>query len=177
MNAVAAKDPNVRIVYKEFAILGPTSLVAARAALAAKRQGKYGEFHHALMSAEQADADSVTATAKALGLDYEKLVRDRARDQWHTRFRDWRPAGAGCHRRKRDDGNHCRRVRENEGRAERQPAVTENVRRCGSSIRAPSHTSERRRLTGPAFIHGHFRSGRRHRNIFCKTGRTGRNSR
>ena len=76
MNAVVANDPNVRIVYKEFAILGPNSLVAARAALAAKRQGKYSEFHDALMSAEQADADTVTATAKALGLDYEKLVRD-----------------------------------------------------------------------------------------------------
>jgi len=76
VNAVVANDPNVRIVYKEFAILGPNSLVAARAALAAKRQGKYSEFHDALMSAEQADADTVTATAKALGLDYEKLVRD-----------------------------------------------------------------------------------------------------
>ena len=76
VNAVVANDPNVRIVYKEFAILGPNSLVAARAALAAKRQGKCGEFHDALMSAEQADTGTVTATAKALGLDYEKLVRD-----------------------------------------------------------------------------------------------------
>ena len=29
-----------------------------------------------MMSPEQADGDSVTATARALGLDYEKLVKD-----------------------------------------------------------------------------------------------------
>ncbi|CAN0273651.1 unnamed protein product, partial [Discosporangium mesarthrocarpum] len=74
--AVLQNDPNVRVVYKEFAILGPQSLVAARAALAAKRQGKYHEFHNALMSAEQADENAVVATARALGLDYAKLVKD-----------------------------------------------------------------------------------------------------
>ena len=74
--AVLRNDPNVRVVYKEFAILGPQSVVAARAALAAKRQGKYHEFHVALMSAERADENSVAATARALGLDYAQLVED-----------------------------------------------------------------------------------------------------
>lgn len=74
--AVLRNDPNVRVVYKEFAILGRQSVVAARAALAAKRQGKYHEFHVALMSAEQADENSVAATARALGLDYAQLVKD-----------------------------------------------------------------------------------------------------
>ncbi|MGZ0247631.1 MAG: DsbA family protein, partial [Alphaproteobacteria bacterium] len=74
--AVLRNDPNVRVVYKEFAILGPQSVVAARAALAAKRQGKYHEFHVALMSAERADENSVAATARALGLDYAQLVKD-----------------------------------------------------------------------------------------------------
>lgn len=74
--AVLKNDPNVRVVYKEFAILGPQSIVAARAALAAKRQGKYHEFHVALMAAEQADENAVAATARALGLDYAKLVKD-----------------------------------------------------------------------------------------------------
>ena len=74
--AVLRNDPNVRVVYKEFAILGPQSVAAARAALAAKRQGKYHEFHVALMSAERADENSVAATARALGLDYAQLVKD-----------------------------------------------------------------------------------------------------
>lgn len=76
VSAVLKDDPNVRIVYKEFAILGQQSVIAARAALAAKRQGKYHEFHDALMSAEQADSDSVSAIAKELGLDEAKLARD-----------------------------------------------------------------------------------------------------
>jgi len=45
------QDPNVRLVYKEFPILGPESVVAARAALAARAQGKYVAFHNALMAA------------------------------------------------------------------------------------------------------------------------------
>jgi protein-disulfide isomerase len=45
------QDPNVRLVYKEFPILGPDSVVAARAALAARAQGHYVAFHNALMAA------------------------------------------------------------------------------------------------------------------------------
>ncbi|MAI49636.1 MAG: hypothetical protein CMM16_03590 [Rhodospirillaceae bacterium] len=74
--AVLKNDANVRVVYKEFAILGPQSLVAARAALAAKRQGKYHEFHAAMMSSVKANENSVAGTASDLGLDYNKLLRD-----------------------------------------------------------------------------------------------------
>jgi protein-disulfide isomerase len=41
-------DSQLRVVYKEFPILGPNSTVAAKAALAAHKQGKYVEFHRAL---------------------------------------------------------------------------------------------------------------------------------
>src|SRR6516165_11096043 len=43
-----AADPWLRIVYKEFPILGPGSEFAAKAALAANKQGKYVTFHRAL---------------------------------------------------------------------------------------------------------------------------------
>jgi protein-disulfide isomerase len=43
-------DANVRVVFKEFPILGPDSLVAAKVALAAHKQGKYREVHEALMA-------------------------------------------------------------------------------------------------------------------------------
>lgn len=71
-----ANDKKVRIVYKEFAILGQESVFAARAALAAKRQGKYHEMHEALMSAERADAEAVVALSQQLGLDRKKLLKD-----------------------------------------------------------------------------------------------------
>ena len=44
------KDSGVRLVMKEFPILGPASLIGARAALAAKRQEGYEELHWALMA-------------------------------------------------------------------------------------------------------------------------------
>lgn len=70
-------DPQLRIVFKEFPILGPGSEFAARAALAAQRQGRYEAFHHALMGAkEKVSEDSVLATAAEIGLDVERLKAD-----------------------------------------------------------------------------------------------------
>lgn len=72
-----ADDPDLRVVYKEFPILGPGSEFAARAALAAEKQGMYGPFHHALMNAqERVTEDSVLGIARRVGLDPERLVRD-----------------------------------------------------------------------------------------------------
>jgi protein-disulfide isomerase len=74
--AIAA-DKGLRIVYKEWPILGPGSEFAARAALAAHAQGKYEAFHQALMtSSSSVDETSTIEVAKALGLDVERLKRD-----------------------------------------------------------------------------------------------------
>ena len=75
LKAVMKQDPNVRVVYKEFAILGPGSITAARAALAAQKQGKYLEFHDGLMTG-QTDEDSIAALASSLKMDYSKLRKD-----------------------------------------------------------------------------------------------------
>lgn len=70
-------DPDLRLVYKEFPILGPGSQFAARAALASRRQGKYVAFHHALMQAtEQVTEETVMEVARAVGLDLEQLRAD-----------------------------------------------------------------------------------------------------
>ncbi len=70
-------DGKVRVVFKEFPILSPQSRVGARAALAAGRQGKYMQFHTALMSIEADITESVvTALAKSMGLDADKLLED-----------------------------------------------------------------------------------------------------
>jgi protein-disulfide isomerase len=70
-------DPDLRLVYKEFPILGPSSQLAARAALASRRQGKYVPFHNALMQAtEQVAEETVMETARAVGLDTERLDQD-----------------------------------------------------------------------------------------------------
>lgn len=74
MAEAAAADPKLRIVYKEFPILGPNSTFAAKAALAVHRQGKYSAFHHALMQGRGAvDQNRVLDAAGKIGADVERL--------------------------------------------------------------------------------------------------------
>jgi protein-disulfide isomerase len=74
-----ATDPKLRIVYKEFPILGANSKLAAKAALAAHRQGKYVAFHNALMENKGTVTErSVLEAAGRLGLDLERLKSDMA---------------------------------------------------------------------------------------------------
>lgn len=72
-------DKNLRIIFKEMPILGPTSKTAAEWALAAHKQGRYFEFHAALMDFKGAKSEEVfTKIAKDLALDVEKLKVDAA---------------------------------------------------------------------------------------------------
>ena len=74
-----AADPKLRIVYKEFPILGPNSVFAAKAALAANRQGRYVAFHKALMQVHgPADQASALRVAAEIGLDMVRLKADMA---------------------------------------------------------------------------------------------------
>ncbi len=71
------QDGNVRIVLKEFPILGDGSVYASRAALAAQRQGKYRELHLALMAHKgKIDAEAVRNLVSTVGLDWAKLEMD-----------------------------------------------------------------------------------------------------
>jgi protein-disulfide isomerase len=70
-------DPHLRIVYKEYPILGPASVIAAKAALAANQQGKYVAFHRALYELRgPLDESKVLEVAKAVGLDVDRLKVD-----------------------------------------------------------------------------------------------------
>ncbi|HTN95621.1 MAG TPA: DsbA family protein [Nordella sp.] len=75
-------DKDLKLVMKEFPILGPGSVYAARAALASRKQGKYWEFHMAMMAHEgridEAVADQI---AQATGLDVKKLKADMEADE------------------------------------------------------------------------------------------------
>ncbi len=72
-----ASDANVRVIYREWPILGEDSVFASRAALAARVQGKYEEFHWALMNGEgRASEASILKLARHLDLDVEKLRAD-----------------------------------------------------------------------------------------------------
>jgi len=74
---VIETDDEVRLVYREWPILGPGSVFAARAALASRKQDKYEEMHWALMGQEgRVTEQSTIAAAERLGLDVEQLRRD-----------------------------------------------------------------------------------------------------
>lgn len=81
VKAVLEASQDVRIIYREFPILGPGSEVAARASLAARNQGKYQQFHEAMMALNsQAVEASVMKIAGDVGLDLEVLKEDMQSD-------------------------------------------------------------------------------------------------
>jgi hypothetical protein len=106
-----AADGNVRVVIKEFPILGDDSVFATRAALAAGKQGKYAEMHAALMTFKgKLSAHDVENIAVGLALDVTKLKTCRrprsirscsrtesGRKPGHQRRR---PSSAGSHPRR-----------------------------------------------------------------------------
>jgi protein-disulfide isomerase len=73
-----AHKSNARFAFIEFPIQGTQSIVAARAALAARRQpGKYIPFHFAMMNEEGlVNEGTVLDDAKKVGLDIGKLKAD-----------------------------------------------------------------------------------------------------
>lgn len=78
---VVNSDQNIRFVMKEFAILGPVSEIAARAALASQKQGKYEDFHKELMTVRgRLSEDKIYKTAEGLGMNVDQLKKDMQAD-------------------------------------------------------------------------------------------------
>jgi protein-disulfide isomerase len=74
---VRATQADVRFVYGQLPIYGSHSIMAARAAVAAHRQGRFEAYHAALMTSNTPlDMNSIYATAADVGLDVDKLRAD-----------------------------------------------------------------------------------------------------
>lgn len=70
-------DKNLKIVFFDFPILGPSSEEAAKWALAAQKQGKYFEFHQGVMEHKGVlDDDALEEIAENAGLDVAKVKAD-----------------------------------------------------------------------------------------------------
>ncbi len=75
MATLIERHDDVRLVLKEFPILGPNSTIASRAAIASIPQGGYLDFHFALLKSEGTlDRDKVMEIAEEQGLDVDKLA-------------------------------------------------------------------------------------------------------
>lgn len=70
-------DKNLRVVFKEFPIFGANSEYAAKAVLAARKQGKYVVLHEALLKEKnRLSPELVLKIAKDEGIDIKQLKRD-----------------------------------------------------------------------------------------------------
>jgi protein-disulfide isomerase len=77
LEKLVADDRKLRLVYKEFPVLGPDSETAAHAALAARQQGKYDVFHRAMMTTPgHFDEAAIYKVAASVGLDVDRLKQD-----------------------------------------------------------------------------------------------------
>jgi protein-disulfide isomerase len=77
MQALLQRDGNVRVVMKDLPILGANSVLAARALLAAQRQGRYAPLQEALMTLRAEPTEPVLRQqAERAGLDWARLRRD-----------------------------------------------------------------------------------------------------
>jgi protein-disulfide isomerase len=75
-----AQDGHVKVIYKEWPILAPSSVVAAKVALAANYQGKYQIAHDALMAIKQSPVTlpAIKAALEHAGIDIAQLDKDLA---------------------------------------------------------------------------------------------------
>ena len=82
LDAAVKQDGNVRLVLKDWPILGPVSVYASRLAFATKYQGKFIEAHDALIGGDSRLTEAVVRErlAKA-GIDVDRAVADLQANQ------------------------------------------------------------------------------------------------
>jgi protein-disulfide isomerase len=77
MDQLVRRHGDLRVVLKDLPVLGPNSVLASRALLAAQRQGKYGPLHDALLRLREEPTEPVLRReAERVGLDWGRLRRE-----------------------------------------------------------------------------------------------------
>ena len=64
------EDPKLKVVYREFPILGPESEAAARLALVASKNGRFMAYHDALYEAGRPGQETIGQAAKAANIPF-----------------------------------------------------------------------------------------------------------
>jgi protein-disulfide isomerase len=79
LQQVVHDDGKVRMIWKDWPILGPTSIVAARMALASKYQDKYVQAHEVLMGvSSKLTEPRIRELLAGAGIDVDRCTRDLA---------------------------------------------------------------------------------------------------
>jgi protein-disulfide isomerase len=72
VQALVAANPDLRVVVREYPILHPESVDAARMALAAAQQGKFAGFHEAMYRLGPPSGETIAAAAREAGVDLDR---------------------------------------------------------------------------------------------------------
>jgi protein-disulfide isomerase len=77
LQQVVFDDGKVRMIWKDWPILGPVSIVASKMALASKYQGKYVKAHEALMGvSSKLTEPRIKELLSGAGIDIDRLTKD-----------------------------------------------------------------------------------------------------
>lgn len=84
VSALIAANPDLRVVIREYPVLSPGSVTAARMALAAAQQGRYPAFHDAMFRMGNPSDETIEAAAREAGVDLERAKAAIARGEFDS---------------------------------------------------------------------------------------------
>tara|TARA_B100001123_G_C15321502_1_gene1028076 strand:+ start:409 stop:1122 length:714 start_codon:yes stop_codon:yes gene_type:complete len=88
------RNDDVKVILKEYPILGPVSMTAAQASLAAQYQNKFKIFHTSLMLLKGRISEAaIFQVAKEVGLDVNRLAKDMESSEVLDKLRKNRELG------------------------------------------------------------------------------------
>lgn len=96
IDALLQEDTNVRVIFIEYPIFGPTSDENAKIAMAVNtlEPEKYFKFHQAIMRQKgKVDSEFLLQTAEGLGIDREELKEEAAKEKYMTYIQEDRALG------------------------------------------------------------------------------------
>ncbi len=93
VNQLVSEDKNLKVIFKQYPILGEDSYLAAKSALAIFEMDakKYVTFHNKLMEIKQINKESINNLVKELGFDFamfEQTMTKKSIEEELTRIRD-----------------------------------------------------------------------------------------
>lgn len=96
LNQLLAEDKNVKVVFKEFPILSPTSTLAAKAGIAVHRldPAKYFAYHQKLMEGSSVSEEIIYAAAESAGVTKDQLKTEMEKPAVEAALKKNRDLGA-----------------------------------------------------------------------------------
>jgi protein-disulfide isomerase len=84
VDRLIAEDKNLKVVYRDFPVLGPASEEAALASLSAARQGRYKPFHNAMFSSGRPSHEKIIAAVRQAGLNEVETAKALSGDTYRS---------------------------------------------------------------------------------------------